>query len=93
MKINFILTASTKDLAYAVCSLARQILNFSLSFHHFVVDPHVRSLPCFEILLFETYELFQLFIPYSVGTTNSLGSLHLYFVLGCGPSNIFSIGY
>ena len=59
----------------------------------FFVDPHVRSLPCFEILLFETSELFQLFIPYSVGITNSLGSLHLYFVLGCGPSNIFSIGY
>ena len=59
----------------------------------FFVDPHVRSFPCFEIVLFEMSELFQLFIPYSVGTTNSLGSLHLYFVLGCDPSNIFSIGY
>ena len=60
---------------------------------HFFVDPHLRSFPCFEILLFEMSELFQLFIPYSVGTTNSLGSLHLYFILGCGPSNIFSVGY
>ena len=74
-------------------ALEQDRFKFSLYCQPFFVDPHLRSFPCFEILLFEMSELFQLFILYSVGTTNSLGSLHLYFVLGCGPSNIFSVGY
>ena len=92
MKINYTYCFCQRfDICCLLSSKTDSLLLFIVS--HFVVDPRVRSFPCFEILLFEMSELFQLFIPYSVGTTNSLGSLHLYFVLGCGPSNIFSIGY
>ena len=92
MKINYTYCFCQR---FGICHLLSSQTDSELLIivSHFVVDPHVRSFPCFEILLFQMSELFQLFIPYSVGTTNSLGSLHLYFVLGCGPPNIFSIGY
>ena len=83
MKINYTYCFCQR---FGICHLLSSKTDSKLQFiiSHFFVDPHVRSFPCFE-KLFETSELFQLFIPYSVGTTNSLGSLHLYFVFKMWP--------
>ena len=90
MKINYTYCFCQR---FGICHLLLSKTDSKLLFiiSHFFVDPHVRSLPCFEILLFEMSELFQLFIPYSVGTTNSLGSLHFYFVLDVAPQIYFQL--